>query len=196
MKALVTGAAGFIGSHLSAALLDAGASITAVDCFTDYYPRPLKEANLATVRDGGLYVRRSALRISTSSPARRRDPRFPPAAQAGAGKLGTRFRRLYEEQRRGDSAPARGHGGDADPENTFIRRARPFTATTCTLRCAEDNVFAAAVPTASRSSRPSTWATSMGHHGVPAVSLRYFTVYAHASGLTWDFPRFSRREGR
>ncbi len=51
MKALVTGAAGFIGSHLSAALLDAGASITAVDCFTDYYPRPLKEANLATVKD-------------------------------------------------------------------------------------------------------------------------------------------------
>ena len=51
MKALVTGAAGFIGSHLSAALLDAGATVTGLDCFTDYYPRPLKEANLATVRE-------------------------------------------------------------------------------------------------------------------------------------------------
>src|SRR6185503_1453393 len=51
MKALVTGVAGFIGSHLSAALLDSGASVTGIDCFTDYYPRPLKEANLATVKD-------------------------------------------------------------------------------------------------------------------------------------------------
>ena len=50
MKALVTGAAGFIGSHLSAALLDAGRHVAGIDCFTDYYPRPLKEANLATLR--------------------------------------------------------------------------------------------------------------------------------------------------
>ena len=46
MKALVTGAAGFIGSHLTAALLDRGATVVGVDCFTDYYPRPMKEANL------------------------------------------------------------------------------------------------------------------------------------------------------
>jgi nucleoside-diphosphate-sugar epimerase len=46
MKALVTGAAGFIGSHLTTALLDKGASVVGVDCFTDYYPRALKERNL------------------------------------------------------------------------------------------------------------------------------------------------------
>src|SRR6186713_855575 len=46
MKALVTGAAGFIGSHLTAALLDKGASVVGVDCFTDYYARPIKEKNL------------------------------------------------------------------------------------------------------------------------------------------------------
>jgi len=46
MKALVTGAAGFIGSHLTESLLDAGASVTAIDCFSDYYPRAIKEANL------------------------------------------------------------------------------------------------------------------------------------------------------
>jgi UDP-glucose 4-epimerase len=46
MKALVTGAAGFIGSHLTAALLDKGATVVGVDSFTDYYPRPLKEQNL------------------------------------------------------------------------------------------------------------------------------------------------------
>jgi nucleoside-diphosphate-sugar epimerase len=47
MKALVTGAAGFIGSHLTAALLDKGATVVGVDCFTDYYPRDIKEKNLA-----------------------------------------------------------------------------------------------------------------------------------------------------
>src|SRR5260221_1417306 len=46
MKALVTGVAGFIGSHLAAALLDKRASVVGLDCFTDYYPRALKERNL------------------------------------------------------------------------------------------------------------------------------------------------------
>jgi UDP-glucose 4-epimerase len=50
MKALVTGVAGFIGSHLASALLDAGASVVGIDCFTDYYARIVKETNLATVR--------------------------------------------------------------------------------------------------------------------------------------------------
>jgi UDP-glucose 4-epimerase len=46
MKALVTGVAGFIGSHLTAALLDKGAAVVGIDSFTDYYPRAIKEKNL------------------------------------------------------------------------------------------------------------------------------------------------------
>ncbi len=46
MKALVTGVAGFIGSHLSGTLLDRGVPVTGLDCFTDYYPRAIKQANL------------------------------------------------------------------------------------------------------------------------------------------------------
>jgi UDP-glucose 4-epimerase len=50
MKALVTGAAGFIGSTLSERLTADGADVVGLDCFTDYYPRPMKERNLATLR--------------------------------------------------------------------------------------------------------------------------------------------------
>ena len=50
MKALVTGVAGFIGSHLAESLLDKGATVVGVDCFTDYYARAIKEGNLEGLR--------------------------------------------------------------------------------------------------------------------------------------------------
>jgi nucleoside-diphosphate-sugar epimerase len=47
MKCLVTGAAGFIGSHLCERLLRDGHAVSGLDAFVPYYPRPVKEANLA-----------------------------------------------------------------------------------------------------------------------------------------------------
>jgi len=47
MNALVTGTAGFIGSTLAERLLRSGADVVGIDCFTDYYPREIKERNLA-----------------------------------------------------------------------------------------------------------------------------------------------------
>ena len=47
---LVTGCAGFIGSHLVERLLERGDDVVGVDVFTDYYPRARKEANLAEAR--------------------------------------------------------------------------------------------------------------------------------------------------
>ena len=47
MRFVVTGAAGFIGSHLADALRARGDEVVAVDCFTDYYARARKERNAA-----------------------------------------------------------------------------------------------------------------------------------------------------
>lgn len=44
---VVTGAAGFVGSHLSERLLAEGNTVLGIDAFIPYYPRPLKERNLA-----------------------------------------------------------------------------------------------------------------------------------------------------
>jgi UDP-glucuronate 4-epimerase len=49
MRYVVTGAAGFIGSHLSEALIERGHEVVAVDCFTDYYDPALKEENAAAL---------------------------------------------------------------------------------------------------------------------------------------------------
>lgn len=46
-RVLVSGAAGFIGSHLCDALLAGGCEVVGIDCFTDYYDRAVKEANVA-----------------------------------------------------------------------------------------------------------------------------------------------------
>ncbi|HEX5615597.1 MAG TPA: NAD-dependent epimerase/dehydratase family protein [Acidimicrobiia bacterium] len=50
MRALVTGVAGFVGSHLADALLARGERVVGVDCFTDYYDPVEKRTNLATAR--------------------------------------------------------------------------------------------------------------------------------------------------
>jgi nucleoside-diphosphate-sugar epimerase len=47
MKCVVTGAAGFIGSHLCEKLLLLGHQVTGLDAFIPYYPRAVKESNLA-----------------------------------------------------------------------------------------------------------------------------------------------------
>src|ERR1700730_10465643 len=49
-RVVVTGAAGFIGSHLRERLLALGHEVVGIDSFTDYYDRARKEQNLEASR--------------------------------------------------------------------------------------------------------------------------------------------------
>src|SRR5690349_6797053 len=51
MKCVVTGAAGFIGSHLAERLLALGHHVTGIDAFIPYYPAEIKAHNLAAARE-------------------------------------------------------------------------------------------------------------------------------------------------
>lgn len=201
MKALVTGAAGFIGSHLSEALLAAGADVTGIDCFTDYYPRPVKEANLA-----GL-VGRPGFRF-VEAPLQRTDLRalldgtthvFHLAAQAGVRKSWGRDFDVYttnniEASQRllealvgmpiqrfvyaSSSSVYGDHVALPMREDAYLQPLSPYGVS----KLAAEHLAHL------------YWA----NHGVPAVSLRYFTVYGPRQRPDMGFHRFFRavKEGR
>jgi nucleoside-diphosphate-sugar epimerase len=193
MRAVVTGAAGFIGSHLSAALLDSGATVTGVDCFTDYYDRRLKDANLATVKDrpGFSFVEGALQDLALSTLLTGATHVFHLAGQAGVRKSwGGDFdvyirdnihatQRLLEAmagmpiQKYVYSSSSSVYGNDVPlpmREDTYLQPLSPYGVTKLA-------------------------AEHLGHlyyanHGVPTVSLRYFTVYGPRQRPDMAFQRF------
>ncbi len=55
MRCLVTGAAGFVGSHLSERLVALGHEVVGVDRFSDYYPRYYKDSNLLQLHENSRF---------------------------------------------------------------------------------------------------------------------------------------------
>ena len=93
-RAVVTGAAGFIGSHLCERLLDDGWRVTGVDCFTDYYSRDDKLSNLEELASapGFDLVERDLLGDGWQRALQGSSVVFHLAAQAGVrGSFGSSF---------------------------------------------------------------------------------------------------------
>jgi len=90
MNILVTGAAGFIGSHLSERLADLGHSVRGIDCLTDNYARELKELNANELMDRGIPLLRLDLaEDDLGSAVRDVDVVYHLAAQPGLSATAT-----------------------------------------------------------------------------------------------------------
>ena len=85
MRCVVTGAAGFVGSTLTETLLEQGHEVLGLDCFTPYYSRAVKEANLerATSRHAFAFVEADLQHIPLEPLFSGADVIFHLAAQAG-----------------------------------------------------------------------------------------------------------------
>ena len=195
MKCVVTGAAGFIGSHLSGSLLDLGAEVIGIDCFTDYYPRPIKEANLAenTGRPGFSFVEARIQDADLPALLDGATHVFHLAAQAGVRKSWGRDFRTYTE-----------NNVEASQQLLEACVGRPLTrfvyASSSSLY--GDNVSIPMRETALPQPVSPYGVTKLAaeqlcylyfaNHGVPTAALRYFTVYGPRQRPDMAFHRFIR----
>ncbi len=195
MKALVTGTAGFIGSHLTEALLDRGAQVVGIDCFTDYYPRPIKEANLGHNRGRAGFTFVEARIQDADLPSLLKDVThvFHLAAQAGVRKSWGRDFRTYTEnnieasqvllescvglpvQRIVYASSSSIYGDNASIPMREDALPQPVSPYGVTKLAAEQLCYLYHV-----------------NHGVPTTSVRYFTVYGPRQRPDMGFHRFIR----
>ena len=99
MKCLVTGAAGFLGSHISERLIAMGSEVIGIDCFIDYYPRSFKEKNLEYLRtqDTFTFLEESLLNVDLVALLDGVDYIFHQAAQAGVRASWGKDFQIYTE---------------------------------------------------------------------------------------------------
>ncbi len=85
MRVLVTGVAGFIGSHLAERLISGGNEVVGVDSFFDYYPKRIKENNLKRLlgESGFEFIEGDLAELDLNSLISRVDAVFHQAALAG-----------------------------------------------------------------------------------------------------------------
>ena len=176
MKTLVTGCAGFIGSHLVDKLLDLGYEVTGIDCFTDYYSRAIKKANLSNALQNNNFklIEEDILNMHKFPAV---DYVFHLAAQAGVRASWGKSFEIYTRNnieatqkllefykdfaiKKFVYASSSSVYGDAElpmKEDSLLKPVSPYGVT----KLAGENLCYL------------YWK----NYGVPTVSLRYFTVY-------------------
>ena len=98
MRCLVTGVAGFVGSHLAERLLVDGHEVVGIDAFIDYYPRFMKEQNIENIRSYRrfTFIEGNLLELSLEPLLDGVDFIFHQAAQAGVrASWGSKLFHLY-----------------------------------------------------------------------------------------------------
>jgi nucleoside-diphosphate-sugar epimerase len=193
VRALVTGAAGFIGSTLTDRLLLQDAEVVGIDSFTDYYPRALKERNLAAARQSPRFTFVDGDLIDTDLDAMLDGVThiFHLAAQAGVRKSwGRDFSNYIDNniaasQRLLEACAGRPldrfvyastssvYGDEAAIPMREDQRLQPLSPYGVSKLAAEHLGYLYHV-----------------NHGLPFVALRYFTVYGPRQRPDMGFHRF------
>jgi len=196
MRALVTGTAGFIGSTLAGRLLDRGVDVVGIDCFTDYYPRAIKERNLSALasKPNFRFIESRIQDVDLASVLHDRSHVFHLAAQAGVRHSWGKDFRIYTVNN--------------------IEATQVLLEAACTLGTLEKFVYASSSSVygdnASIPMREDALPQPVSPYGVsklaaeqlcylyfvnykvPTVSLRYFTVYGPRQRPDMGFHKFLR----
>ena len=193
MKALVTGGAGFIGSHLSERLLTQGAEVVALDCFTDYYPRAIKERNLASLRQQPRYqfVEGAIAHADLDALLDGVTHVFHLAAQAGVRKSWGRDFATYTTLNV-DATQILLEACVGRPlERVVYASSSSVYGDDVTLPMREDAVPQPVSPYGvTKLAAEHLCHLYFVNHQVPTVSLRYFTVYGPRQRPDMGFNRF------
>ncbi|HUT54292.1 MAG TPA: SDR family NAD(P)-dependent oxidoreductase [bacterium] len=195
MKYVVTGAAGFIGSHLCERLLGKGDRVIAVDCFTDYYERALKEKNAEGFRDDARceFIEADVNDLDLKALVKGCDGVYHLAAQAGVrASWGQSFDHYLHHNVRATQRFLEAVKDAGGPRLVYA---------------SSSSVYGDTAPLPARETNPTRPRSPYGvsklacehladlyraNHGVDAIGLRYFTVYGPRQRPDMAFNRFIR----
>jgi nucleoside-diphosphate-sugar epimerase len=192
-RALVTGCAGFLGSRLVERLLYDGTTVTGVDCFTDYYAKETKKANLRRFRDHpGFEFRRLDLsRDELDGLLGGVDVVYHLAAQPGVrASFGAGFKKYVR------------YNIEATQRLLHIAIDQPldaFVYASSSSVYGDDNVYPTPEDAERRPHSPygmtklaveELAGVYLRNFGVPAIGLRYFTLFGPQQRPDMAFARF------
>jgi len=176
MKALITGCAGFIGSNLTQYLLDKGLEIYGIDCFTDYYPREIKEKNLEySLKCDKFHFLEEDIMVMDSFPEA--DYIFHMAAQAGVrSSWGEKFH-IYTRNNIEATQKLLEFYKDKTIKK-FVYSSSSSVYGDAELPMNENSILKPVSPYGvSKLAGEHLCYLYWKNFGVPTISLRYFTVY-------------------
>ena len=195
MKAFVTGVAGFIGSTLAERLIRAGEDVVGIDCFTDYYPREVKERNLAFLRTSPnfRFVERRVQDADLASLLADRTHVFHLAAQAGVRKSWGRDFDVYTTNNIEATQVLLEASVGTSIERLVYASSSSVYGDLVAMPMREDALPRPVSPYGvSKLAAEQLCYLYFVNFNVPAVSLRYFTVYGPRQRPDMGFHRFLR----
>jgi UDP-glucose 4-epimerase len=195
MRALVTGAAGFIGSTLTERLLADHADVVGIDSFTDYYSRSLKERNLAAARKNPRF-RFVESRIQDADLGQLLSDCthvFHLAAQAGVRKSWGRDFAVYTENNIEATQVLLEAAVKARLERIVYASSSSVYGDNVQMPMREDALPQPVSPYGvSKLAAEQLCYLYFANFAVPTVSLRYFTVYGPRQRPDMGFHKFLR----